>query len=67
VRCRSCNAEIFFLPTALGKKMPVDASSLSAEDKNEMVERRFVIYRHGEHVSHFGTCPQAKKWSGKKS
>lgn len=53
VRCRSCNARIIFLDTIAGKKMPVDADTVDAEDE---------VYEHGRHVSHFSTCVQADQW-----
>jgi len=52
VRCRSCNAKIVFLETAAGKRMPVDADTVEAED---------TVYEHGRHVSHFSSCPQAQQ------
>ena len=53
VRCRSCNARIIFLETSSGKKMPIDADTVEAEDE---------VYEHGRHVSHFSTCPDADKF-----
>jgi hypothetical protein len=53
VRCRSCNARIVFLDTVGGKRMPVDADTVEAEDQ---------VYEHGRHVSHFTTCPQSDRW-----
>lgn len=50
VRCRSCNARIIFLPTASGKKMPVDADTVEAHDEEFDADR---------HESHFATCPAA--------
>ena len=47
VRCRTCNARIIFLPTDTGKRMPIDADSVEAEDEE---------YQRGKHVSHFSTC-----------
>lgn len=53
VRCRSCRARIIFLPTASGKKMPVDADTVDAEDE---------VYEHGKHVSHFSSCSNADEY-----
>ncbi len=44
--CRSCGAEILWVQTPNGKKMPVDPS----EDEQ------------ARHVSHFATCPDHAKW-----
>ncbi|MBS0364943.1 MAG: hypothetical protein JSR67_03855 [Proteobacteria bacterium] len=52
-RCKSCRARIVWLTTEAGKKIPVDADTVEADDE---------IYEHGRHVSHFGTCPQASSW-----
>ena len=51
--CRSCGADIVWLPTASGKSMPVDASTVDDEDEH---------YEHSKHVSHFATCPSADWW-----
>lgn len=52
VRCASCNARIVFLETAAGKRMPIDADTVEAQD---------TVYEHGRHVSHFSTCPNANQ------
>ncbi len=51
-RCRSCNARIIFLPTASGKRMPVEADSVEPEDEWFDAER---------HESHFAKCHAADK------
>lgn len=50
VRCRSCNARIIFLTTASGKKMPVEADTVEADDEEFDADR---------HESHFAKCPGA--------
>ena len=50
VRCRSCGQYMVFLPTANGKKMPVDAESVDEGDEE---------FDHTKHISHFSTCPNA--------
>ena len=52
-RCRSCNAKIIWFETDAGKKMPVDADTVEADDDELDLER---------HVSHFATCRDAGKW-----
>jgi hypothetical protein len=55
--CRSCNAPIFWLKTAAGKTMPVNAESTWPGD---------LEYDSERHTSHFSTCPDAAKWSRKR-
>ena len=60
-QCRSCGADIIWVETVNGKRMPVDAKP----------EKRFVLsVADGEasiatikdtYVSHFATCPNASK------
>lgn len=62
-KCKSCGAKIVFLPTQGGRMMPTDWSSLPPQDKRnyeEGVKVMFAIKRG--HVSHFATCPDAKKF-----
>jgi hypothetical protein len=49
-RCRSCNDRIIWFDTPAGKKMPVDADTVEADDTELDLSR---------HVSHFATCPNA--------
>jgi len=51
--CRSCNAEIVWLKTKLKKHIPVNADTV----KDDGQEFDPLV-----HVSHFATCPQAKRW-----
>jgi hypothetical protein len=50
--CRSCSAPIIWLRTVKGKKMPVDASSVTGDE---------TLFEYGKHVSHFSTCPNSEK------
>lgn len=59
--CRSCNAVIGWLKTKLGKSMPVDFASIAKDDTTT------TVYDPTRHVSHYGTCPDAAKWSKKKA
>jgi len=58
-KCKSCGVEIMFLSTKLGKQMPVVASSLTVEDSELLGRGDKVLYRHGEHISHFSDCKDA--------
>lgn len=72
--CSSCGAEVVWVKTRTGKKMPVDA--LATPDGNVVITRledsgelRGVVLTVEEmasnawagrrHTSHFATCPQA--------
>lgn len=72
-KCKSCGAEIIFVPTGHGKKMPCDARQIRFD---EMVGGPdLVVTLDGEvirgkisetgaergYVSHFATCPDADK------
>lgn len=59
-KCSGCGAEVGWVITKRGKRMPVDAESLTDEDV-EILGRvgESLDYRHGDHTSHFGTCPKA--------
>lgn len=62
VACRSCRARIVYLKTAAGKTMPVDAGERPDVWSAAPAD---TIYDKTIHVSHFGTCPQAKDWSNR--
>ena len=51
-RCKSCQAEITWIATMRGKKMPVDGAVTEA------------IFDAENHVSHWDTCPDAASWRG---
>ena len=67
-RCSKCDAKIAFTVTSSGKWMPVDADSLNDEDVELLgrVGGEKVEYRHGDHMSHFATCPEADSFRKKK-
>lgn len=52
VRCKSCRAQIIWLPTPEGRATPIDADTVEPDDEE---------YEHGRHVSHFTTCTQQRK------
>ena len=61
--CRACGEDIAFVVTRAGKKMPVNADSLSEEDVELLrLVGQTVDYRHGEHESHFSTCIKADEF-----
>ena len=74
-RCKSCGAEILWIKTFSGKKMPVDAEKIHfyAGDGDELfVTAGGAVVRgsraeegaehtHEGYISHFATCPDADK------
>lgn len=66
-KCRSCGAPVKWIKTPAGKSHPVD----------EQPEKRWVFIDDEKfpelqgwnlmdtYISHFGTCPESKQWSGK--
>ena len=53
IPCRECGAYIIFLPTASGKRMPVDAESVDEDDEEFEAKR---------HISHFATCSKPERF-----
>ncbi len=73
-QCRSCGKEIVWAETQHGKKVPLDPKALVfsvAAENGKMVAVSVTGHRgpSGDMlmVSHFATCPDANKWSGKTS
>ena len=72
-RCRSCGAEILWVRTERGNKMPLDAKPVPGDGRNLFVlrdrnspEGPLAIaawglnpYEDPHYVSHFATCPNA--------
>ena len=59
IPCRSCQTPIVFLKTTKGKNIPVDFDTLTESDKFDLQKGNKFFFRHGEHISHFATCPNA--------
>lgn len=68
VKCRSCGADIIWLMTKNAKRMPVNAGPEVVEHESAIPGRNPTppIFDPKVHKSHFGTCPEAKRWSTKK-
>ena len=64
-RCQSCGAEIVWARTKIGRAMPVESKAggnvLLESQRGELVAT-VVGLGEGNAVSHFATCPDAKKW-----
>lgn len=69
--CRSCEAEIIWVETEKGRRMPIDADpspggrfALSADGKTvAFVPPHSSVGGRGDlHCSHFETCPEAEAW-----
>jgi hypothetical protein len=56
-RCKACNAEIVWLATTGGKRMPVNAESVGRDDH---------VFDYQRHVSHFATCEAASEFRKKR-
>lgn len=52
-RCRSCQAEIAYIITARGQRMPLDVAKSEERDGQTWA------------LTHFATCPEGKAWSQK--
>jgi hypothetical protein len=71
MKCKACGKEIYFLKTSKGNMMPVNAESISQDDRDFINSN---LYREGDvlfdpkkgHISHFADCPEAKKFRKKK-
>ena len=62
-KCRGCGADIIWIETHEGKKMPVDAKPKAGFTKDFVGNWKHTLL----HESHFATCPQAGKFrKGKK-
>lgn len=74
-RCRSCDAEIVWATTAVGKAMPLDAIPNDAgnvevtTDAQSGLLRVIAVHKEppmfGEapvYMPHHGTCPNANEW-----
>lgn len=65
--CRSCGAVITWAVLASGKWMPFDGSDIAElPTQGELIAaggRRKVHVDPTHSVSHFVTCPDAKKWT----
>jgi hypothetical protein len=56
MQCRTCKADIVWLRTKAGKSMPVNVQPTAAPFRGPTAGE--TAYKHGEHQSHFVTCPQ---------
>jgi hypothetical protein len=67
-QCKSCKASIVYLPTRTGKHNPVDVSSLSTIEIQMYISdavyfnEHLPMFDHTRHLSHFATCPDAKRY-----
>jgi hypothetical protein len=64
-KCEKCLAEIYFLKTKNGKFIPVDASSLTTRDKEDLDNGMERLFRYGEHIAHFSSCSQPELFRNK--
>jgi len=55
-RCRSCDAPIYWVKTALGRLMPVTV------DQGRPGHLLPTVDSEGAGIAHFATCPNANDW-----
>lgn len=66
--CRSCGAQIEWVHTDTGKRMPVDANPVPDGnvivdgDRATVVAQRPLGYDGALYTSHFSTCPDPGEW-----
>jgi len=66
-RCGSCGAPIVWAHNVYGKREPIDAAPVAGGNivlvgLGEPPRAEHVKPGVGTHVSHFATCPDARKW-----
>jgi hypothetical protein len=61
--CKACKKEIYFLQTKSGKLIPVNADSISEDDKMLLDKGNVILFEPAKkHITHFSDCPDAKKF-----
>ena len=73
-KCKTCGAEIIWLPTLGGKNMPCDAKpipytedpsgslTLVTSDGRVVKAKADICSDKMGYTSHFATCPDADRW-----
>lgn len=63
-KCKSCGAEIFWRTTPNGRQIPIDTQKTIGGNIVLIGETSCEVTRPGagEYVSHFASCPNAKKY-----
>lgn len=61
--CKGCSKEIYFLKSAKGKLVPVDAETVNEVERLNLDK---ALYDSKRHTSHFTTCPQAASFTKKR-
>lgn len=65
--CKSCGAEVVFLPTTKGKHSIVNLNSLTPEEKSTLENGGTVMYKpKSNQMTHFATCPDSPMYRRKK-
>jgi len=60
--CRSCNARLAMIPTIHGKIAPVNFDSLTPQEVVDIEKGVGFFFDNKKHMSHFATCPDAKRY-----
>ena len=67
-KCRSCGADVLWVVTETGKKMPLDAKAITVFVPDPAQRRArdgdLCAVSRKAYVSHFATCPDADEWRG---
>ncbi len=67
-KCRGCQAEIIWIETKSGRKMPLDAKAKTVFIKKwSMMDGVYYWAADLGHESHFATCPQADQFRRSKN
>jgi len=65
-KCESCGEKIIWGKTKNDKWMPINFDSLTEADIRYLqtvdASKHPILFRYGEHVSHYATCPDANKF-----
>ena len=56
-QCRGCDADIVWMKTMRGKKIPVNVMPTEPEFRGPNAGE--TGFKYGEHQAHFATCPVA--------
>lgn len=70
--CKSCGADVLWVETRKGKRMPLDPEENSAGNVVIEADGKAAVlppgaqYSGPRYASHFETCPDAQRWRRKR-
>lgn len=62
--CRSCGADLVWYETLNARRMPMNANAVPRKSELDPATHRVIVFFAADD-SHFTTCPEAAKYSGK--